>query len=301
MQGEWLEDNFVGDFGSCDAAEALATAMDAENVAESARDFMYKPDGGARHRTRHALASDARDDACSYVNADVSAKMGLTLDQEPTIYTAGTEYLMPGPAGNLYKVPNDPNVRQALLQQARKALAAFQSKNMPAPPPDLLVRALCQHVKAVISFAHLCSAPHAPLALPCRRRTSRRTRRRRQRPPRRRSQLRQLRLPGPARSLNCRCLVKTMTTRCVRQSCVREARRDRRLVTAVSELEERPPQDDDDEPPAPVVAPRSPRVPGTASLSLSLVSNTGALARAFQQVGRSLRLRRLCQRSRQSL
>jgi hypothetical protein len=46
-QGEWLEDNFVGDFGSCDAAEALATAMDAEHVAEHARDFMYKPDGGA--------------------------------------------------------------------------------------------------------------------------------------------------------------------------------------------------------------------------------------------------------------
>jgi hypothetical protein len=47
VQGEWLEDNFVGDFGSCDAAEALATATDAEHVAASARDFMYKPDGGA--------------------------------------------------------------------------------------------------------------------------------------------------------------------------------------------------------------------------------------------------------------
>ncbi len=46
-EGEWLEDNFVGDHGSCDAAEALATAMEAERVAESARDFMFKPDGGA--------------------------------------------------------------------------------------------------------------------------------------------------------------------------------------------------------------------------------------------------------------
>ncbi len=37
----------MGDFGACDAAEAQATAMDAERVAERAREFMFKPDGGA--------------------------------------------------------------------------------------------------------------------------------------------------------------------------------------------------------------------------------------------------------------
>ena len=46
-EGEWLDDNFVGDFGACDAAEALATAIDAEQVAQRAREFLFKPDGGA--------------------------------------------------------------------------------------------------------------------------------------------------------------------------------------------------------------------------------------------------------------
>ena len=46
-QGEWIEDNFVGDFGACDAAAALAAVQSAERVAADARDFMYKPDGGA--------------------------------------------------------------------------------------------------------------------------------------------------------------------------------------------------------------------------------------------------------------
>ena len=49
LQGEWLDDNCVGDFGACDAAEALATAMDAEQVAQRAREFLFKPDGGAQH------------------------------------------------------------------------------------------------------------------------------------------------------------------------------------------------------------------------------------------------------------
>lgn len=122
LQGEWIEDNFVGDYGACDAGKALATAERAEIVAEQARDFMYKPDG------------------------DVGYKMGLALEQEPQIYAMGSEYLMPGPAGNLRKVPDDPRVRQALVAQARRALSIWRSCNFPlldiepdepvaAPPP----------------------------------------------------------------------------------------------------------------------------------------------------------------------
>ncbi len=59
-QGEWLEDNFVGDFGACDATTALMAVKAAETVAEQARDFMYKPDGGACCR---AAAGAAR--ACA--------------------------------------------------------------------------------------------------------------------------------------------------------------------------------------------------------------------------------------------
>ncbi len=68
--------------------------------------------------------------------------MGLSLDQDPAVYTFGTEYLMPGPAGNLYKVPNDSTIRKVLVDQARKATAVFDSVNMPIPPPEMVVRAL---------------------------------------------------------------------------------------------------------------------------------------------------------------
>ena len=45
-QGEWIEDNFVGDYGACDVQRANVIALQAETVAADARDFMYKPDGG---------------------------------------------------------------------------------------------------------------------------------------------------------------------------------------------------------------------------------------------------------------
>jgi hypothetical protein len=107
----------------------------AEKVAEQARDFMYKPDGGTQPvLARASLRSNP------FLRADVSYKMGLALDQEPTVYAAGTEYLMPGPAGNLFKVPNDPTIRKVLVDQASKALAVFQSINWPVPPPEMLVR-----------------------------------------------------------------------------------------------------------------------------------------------------------------
>ena len=72
---------------------------------------------------------------------DVNYKQGLDLHQDPHIYTIGTEYLMPGPAGNLYKVPNDPAVRAVLINQARRALNIFNKHNLPRPPPELVVRA----------------------------------------------------------------------------------------------------------------------------------------------------------------
>lgn len=113
-EGEWVDDNFVGDYGTCNAAQSLATAATAESVAAQARDFMFKPDG------------------------DVSYKLGLELHQSPFLYTAGTEYLMPGPAGNKYSMPNDAGVRRALVAQARRALAIYQSVNFPRPPPDMI-------------------------------------------------------------------------------------------------------------------------------------------------------------------
>ncbi len=132
----------MGDFGACDAAEALATAIDAEQVAQRAREFLYKPDGGASLRVspfRVALTRLTRP-------PDVSYKLGLHLEQDPLLYTEGTEFLMPGPLGNLYQVPMNLKVRMMLQLQARKAFDIYRSVNFPRPPADFMVRAcaLCR-------------------------------------------------------------------------------------------------------------------------------------------------------------
>lgn len=125
----------MGDFGACDAAEALATAIDAEQVAARAREFLYKPDGGANAwMLRHSVS------LMSPTPPDVSYNLGLRLDQDPLVYRQGTEFLMPGPAGNLFSVPDLPSVRRLLANQARKAIDIYQSVNFPRPPPDFLVR-----------------------------------------------------------------------------------------------------------------------------------------------------------------
>ena len=72
---------------------------------------------------------------------DVSYKLGLHLEQDPLLYTEGTEFLMPGPLGNLYQVPMNLKVRMMLQLQARKAFDIYRSVNFPRPPADFLVRA----------------------------------------------------------------------------------------------------------------------------------------------------------------
>jgi hypothetical protein len=78
--------------------------------------------------------------------------MGLKLDQEPAVYSVGTEYLMPGPAGNLYNVPDLPSIRKALMDQAVRATQIFRSVNSPLPPPEMLAQ-LQEVVKAQAAAA----------------------------------------------------------------------------------------------------------------------------------------------------
>ena len=97
------------------------------------------------------------------LRTDVNYKQGLDLHQDPHIYTIGTEYLMPGPAGNLYKVPNDPAVRSVLVNQARRAIAIFNNLNFPEPPAALV--ALLEKKKLERSAAVAATpAPSTPTA-----------------------------------------------------------------------------------------------------------------------------------------
>jgi len=73
--------------------------------------------------------------------SDVSYKLGVHLEQDPLLYTVGSEFLMPGPLGNLYQVPMNLKVRMLLQLQARKAFEIYRSVNFPRPPADFMVRA----------------------------------------------------------------------------------------------------------------------------------------------------------------
>jgi hypothetical protein len=46
-EGEWVEDDFVGDYTACNAEEAEEAKQAAISVASTSRMFMYKPDSGA--------------------------------------------------------------------------------------------------------------------------------------------------------------------------------------------------------------------------------------------------------------
>ena len=223
----------MGDFGACDANTALQAVYTAEKVAEQARDFMYKPDGGTQPvLARASLRSNP------FLRADVSYKMGLALDQEPTVYAAGTEcwwtrQARPWPCSSLSTGPC--RRRRCLCVPADGC--ALRGARLTAPPQAEDMRE---------EEARKAAAPPAPVrakaALPedddevrCCRPT-----------------------PPPAHPL-----------------LVLPARQD----------------DEDEVSSPPAAAPRRPG--GMASLSLSTSRHADTLARAFAQLGRSLRRPRL--------
>ena len=86
----------------------------------------------------------------------MSYKLGVHLEQDPLLYTQGSEFLMPGPLGNLYQVPMNLKVRMLLQLQARKAFEIYRSVNFPRPPADFMVRASAPAPLVPAQAAHAC-------------------------------------------------------------------------------------------------------------------------------------------------
>ena len=106
------------------------------------------PSGHASFCTSRTAVRCLGTASCAFCNsrrlalpADVSYKLGVHLEQDPLLYTEGSEFLMPGPLGNLYQVPMNLKVRMLLQLQARKAFEIYRSVNFPRPPADFMVRA----------------------------------------------------------------------------------------------------------------------------------------------------------------
>jgi hypothetical protein len=115
-EGEWVTDMFAGDFSSCDVATARDSARKAEQIASESRMFMLKPDGA------------------------VKKSEGIDVDQHPIRYASGQEFLMPGPAGQLFDVPNDEKERDRLRKHAKHAKRIFDRYNIAMPPQEELKR-----------------------------------------------------------------------------------------------------------------------------------------------------------------
>jgi len=115
-EGEWVTDMFAGDFSSCDVTTARDSARKAEQIASESRMFMLKPDGA------------------------VKKSEGIDVDQHPIRYASGQEFLMPGPAGQLFDVPNDEKERDRLRKHAKHAKRIFDRYNIAMPPQEELKR-----------------------------------------------------------------------------------------------------------------------------------------------------------------
>merc|ERR1719409_32597 len=112
-EGEWVEDDFVGDFTACNQQESQRSMDIANQIAAEARMFMYKPDG------------------------EVAAKNGFVMDQNPMVYAYGTEFLIPGPKGARFSVPA--YAKETLRQVAGIHQAIWNKWNFKIPPQAQLV------------------------------------------------------------------------------------------------------------------------------------------------------------------
>mmetsp|Transcript_6765 Transcript_6765/g.22457 ORF Transcript_6765/g.22457 Transcript_6765/m.22457 type:complete len:363 (-) Transcript_6765:539-1627(-) len=85
--GEWKRDAFKGVTKDCTRAEAVRTAQAANYQAFQAMMFTNKPV------------------SATTIRASKSSSINSLTDQNPIVYKAGEEYLMPGPLGLLHELP----------------------------------------------------------------------------------------------------------------------------------------------------------------------------------------------------
>lgn len=129
IYGTWLRDSFVGgpdDSGQlCHLQEILGVVEEVEEVVARARMFAWKPDG----------------DATLWLMRDKD-EVPVAAQQHPLQYPHGTGFLMPGPAGNAFPIPENPTLRKELTTAAKNHMNIWASMNVEYDPKpgSLLVR-----------------------------------------------------------------------------------------------------------------------------------------------------------------
>mmetsp|Transcript_3372 Transcript_3372/g.12195 ORF Transcript_3372/g.12195 Transcript_3372/m.12195 type:complete len:484 (-) Transcript_3372:115-1566(-) len=142
--GEWINDEKLADSAVCTYTESIATAAEARIMAERAKLFMFKPDGEVNGSAPNMYDVDGR--------LMRTPEEWRQMTQDPLFYPEGTEYLMPGAAGNWYEKPwkeideafytvldddVNPMRRREAMQKVVQAVDDFQKEHGMSPKGDL--------------------------------------------------------------------------------------------------------------------------------------------------------------------
>ncbi|XRB06354.1 hypothetical protein NFJ02_27g63060 [Pycnococcus provasolii] len=92
--------NLIVERGWCDEPEVDGTVQETKNVTMAARMFANKPKG----------------QVIRYTASDQLTEVPVDPEQDPVVYTPGTEWMMPGPLGQLSRVPDNPYIHNRLKQ-----------------------------------------------------------------------------------------------------------------------------------------------------------------------------------------
>ncbi|CAG9466398.1 unnamed protein product [Pedinophyceae sp. YPF-701] len=121
VYGTWRNDQLVAgpdETGRlCSMGEILGTVEEVDEVVTRSRMFRFKPDGEVSVR---------------YITDGKGTPVDLM--QDPLAYPHGTGYLMPGPAGQAYSVPQDKGLRKQMVRAAENHQAIWNMYNVPYDP-----------------------------------------------------------------------------------------------------------------------------------------------------------------------
>ena len=128
VYGTWIKDSYVGgpdESGQlCHMEEIKGTLEEVEEVVARARMFKWKPDG----------------DVGPWLMRD-GGEVPAQMQQHPLHYPFNTGFLMPGPAGNAFAIPDDASLRREMATAAQNHLNIFRSKNLQKDPEPGSVQA----------------------------------------------------------------------------------------------------------------------------------------------------------------
>eukprot|EP00884_Botryococcus_braunii_P004791 jgi/Botrbrau1/14312/Bobra.0287s0005.1 len=114
--GTWEKDYFrkSPSNGGCTKEELLGTEQETDEIMTKVRMFEYKPDGDV-----------------TFMMAQDAVGLPLPLMQDALHYPHGTKFLAPGPLGQCWPIPNDPDLLREMKRAAENHAVIYAQYNLP--------------------------------------------------------------------------------------------------------------------------------------------------------------------------